>query len=363
LIPPSHLPDYVERGSEQVWRQPFSAQQADLYGFVTPADRSAIDLLLQRDLVGPSGGAVDYRCAHPNVILTFGSIAREASLDPFDAERGYISEREVSVWCLAADVNAGGRLVWYLPYIFTNSGQTVATGREIFGYPKQLGFFEDGFLDELKPTGGTTTVKGYAIDPFGPGVAARTLPMISLTRLPGAEAASGIGSVFAELESVFGAGLSVDVAAGSTATAAPSGVITPAGAPRPVLRAGAPSWIDRILGAIEGKALTGDSSGLILDMVTHTTLVFLKQFRDAACASKACYQAVIEAPLTIDELGATCEMLDPNLFELTIESWASDPIARDLGIDAGTALIPDQAFRAQFSFDIDLGLEVWRAPT
>ena len=38
---------------------------------------------------------------------------------------------EVSVWCLVADVNAGGRLGWYLPYVFTDSPQTMATGREV----------------------------------------------------------------------------------------------------------------------------------------------------------------------------------------------------------------------------------------
>ena len=145
-----------------------SARQAELFGFVIEADRACIDSLLQRDLVHPSGGAVDYRCAHHHVVFTFGTIGREFSCDPVDSKRGYISEREVSVWCLAADMNGGGRLVWYLPYIFTDSEQTVATGREIFGYPKQLGYFEDDYPSRLGPAGGVTTVCTLAIDPFGP---------------------------------------------------------------------------------------------------------------------------------------------------------------------------------------------------
>jgi len=128
LIPRSYLPDYVDRGGEQVWRPPARARKVDLYGFVIPADQSAIDLLLERDLVHPSGGAVDYRCAHKHVVVTFGTIGRESSCDPVDSQRGYITESEVSVWCLVADVKARGRLLWYLPYIFTDSAVTVATG-------------------------------------------------------------------------------------------------------------------------------------------------------------------------------------------------------------------------------------------
>ena len=118
-----------------------------------------------------------------------------------------------------------------------------------------------------------------------------------------------------------------------------------------------------MLNAVEGRTLTGSPSDLITDLVTDTTLVFLKQFRDVSCATKACYQAVVEAPLSIELLGASYERLDPALFELTVQSWASDPIAEELGIPADRPIVPERAFRAGFGFDILLGLEVWRAPT
>ena len=91
--------------------------------------------------------------------------------------------------------------------------------------------------------------------------------------------------------------------------------------------------------------------------------MFLKQFRDVSCATKACYQAVIEAPLQVDLLGASYERLEPGLFELTVRSWASDLMAAELGITANQPIVPERAFRASFGFDILLGLEVWRAPT
>ena len=364
MIPTASLPDYVFRGGEQVWRPPFSARQVELYGLVTQAHKPAIDLLLQRDLVLPSGGAVDYRCAHENVIVTFGLIERESSGDPVDSQRGYLTEREVSVWCLVADMNAGGRLVWYLPYIYTDSEQTIATGREVFGYPKQLGYFDDGFIGALAgPAAGSTTIQTLAIDPFDPDERAVKRDMISIERVPGAGAIASQPSILQELELFFPHGLSVDPGLPSGPLGAPSGTITVAGSAPPARRPGLPPWITGILSALEGKVLTGDPSDLILDLVSNPTLVFLKQFRDITCATKACYQAVTEAPLAIDVVGADYEMLDPSLFRLTIENWASDPVARELGIDAGAPIIPDRAFRATFGFDIQLGLEVWRAPT
>ena len=78
-----------------------------------------------------------------------------------------------------------GRLLWYLPYIFTDSEQTVATGREIFGYPKQLGYFDENYPAALGPGGGTTTICSLAIDPFGPNVCATKREMISIFREPG----------------------------------------------------------------------------------------------------------------------------------------------------------------------------------
>jgi len=155
---PENLPDYVDRGGRQVWRPPYMARETEVFGFVVECRREAIDRLLRRDLVEPSGGALDYRCARDRVAILFARIGRLASADHRDTLRGYVSELEVSVWCLAADVLAGGRLVWYLPYVFVDSGQAAASGREVYGYPKQMADFEPRYPERLASPG-TTTVK------------------------------------------------------------------------------------------------------------------------------------------------------------------------------------------------------------
>jgi hypothetical protein len=360
MVPLSHLPEFVERGGAQVWRPPYSAQQADLYGFVLQADQAAIDALLRRDLNHPSGGAVDYRCAHPNVVITFGRIDKEASLDPVDELRGFLAENEVSIWCLVADMNSPGRLLWYLPYIFTNSEQTIATGREIYGYPKQLGYFPRDYPDGLATPGATTSVSALAIHPFSKTTKATPREMISVSRKAGGAPVAGPSSMADELGIFFPHPLSVNPAPFASRPPRASAAIRHASAPPPALASAPARWIKGVLGALDGRALTGDSSDLIADMVANPMLVFLKQFRDISCATKACYQAVIEAPLRFDPENGSYEALDPALFEVTVHSWDSDPIAAELGI-ATTEV--QRAFHARFSFEILLGTEVWRAPT
>ena len=231
---------------------------------------------------------------------------------------------------------ARGRLLWYLPYIFTDSEQTVATGREIFGYPKQLGYFDDDYPEALGPAGGVTTVQTLAIDPFGPDEPAIKREMIR--SIAGARrgarsrarprSSTELGLLFPER-----------TVGGYAHAARPGGAAIgedhpPGARRRRRRRRPAGPWIQGMLSAIEGRTLTGNPSDLIVDLVTDTTLVFLKQFRDVSCATKACYQAVIEAPLAIEPLGASYERLDPGLFELTIQQLGERPgrrRARDPG--------------------------------
>jgi hypothetical protein len=361
---PEHLPDYVDRGGRQVWRPPYDARHADLFGFVVQGDRDSIDALLRHDLVEPAGGAVDLRCASPLVVVAFATIDRLTSADPRDKLRGFLSEREVSVWCLAADALTGGRLLWYMPYVFVDSGQASASGREVFGYPKQMGVFADDFPNRLVD-GGTTRVEALAINPYGEDQPAVLRTMVTAQRQSGDAVIGGGDVALGELTDRLSEGLRVeDAAYGPGPT--PSAAITPIdAAPPPPRREPVPRWaVRRVLDTLQGRGgVPADATGLVGDLVDLPTLVFLKQFRDVACPTKACYQAVIEAPLSISGVPEDIEQLDPSLFAIAVEDWDSHPIASDLGIAPGQGHAPFFAFRAKFDFQIQLGLEVWRAST
>ena len=359
---PENLPDYVDRGGRQVWRPSYMASRAKLFGFVLEADAVAIDSLLHRDFNEPAVGGVDYRCAHSSVIVIFAAIEKLASGDPRDEQRGYLSELEVSVWCLAADVTAGSRLVWYLPYVFVDAGQAVASGREVYGYPKQMGIFEADYPDKLE-NGGTTTVSAPAIDPYGKEKKAIPRAMLSAKHQP-AGGPQGAGG-FSDLLDLFTSRLSIRNLPYGPAPR-PSGAITPVGArpPRRATVSSVPAWAGRrVLDTLLGRGGIESAEGLIGEMIQSPTLVFLKQFRDVSCPTKACYQAIVEAPLAVHLSTASYEALDQQAFTITVEEWDSHPIASELGLMPRSPLVPELAFRAEFDFDIQLGLEVWRAPT
>ncbi len=364
---PHDLPDYVERGGRQVWRPPYRARGGEVYGFVIDADKKAIDVILQRDLVEPGHGAVDVRSAHGSVMVLFATMGSLTSAKDPDRLRGTIPELEVSVWCLGADVAAKGRLLWYLPYVFTDSGQTVASGREVYGYPKQIGYFDQSFHSVLA-TSGATTVEALTIDPFAPASVAQRRPVFRAERTGTGGKSNGIissgGLAFGNLASLLGNGIAVNLTLPFGPKPKVSASITPLGSPAPSPKPVAPPWlVKRVLSKLTGAALTGDPSELVAEMIEDPKLIFLKQFRDVSCPTKACYQAIVEAPLSVDPLGAVYEQLDPSLFKLTVSDWDSHPIASDLGVVAGQPITPQLAFHAKFDFDIQLGTEIYRAPT
>ena len=362
---PENLPEYVDRGGRQVWRPPYVAQGTEVYGFVVPGNRTAIDGLLRRDLVEPSRGAVDYRCAHPDVAVLFAKIDRLASADQRDSQRGYVSELEVSVWCLAADVLAGGRLVWYLPYVFVDSGQAAASGREVYGYPKQMAVFEDDYPQRLGDAG-KTTVQAQAIATYGPNAEAILHPMVTATRDQGQGLLPGDPEdAFAELREHFASDLHVE-AAPYGRRPSPAAAITAVDAPPPrAAQQTTPAWaVRRVIDTIAGRTIpSGAEAQLVFELMASPMLVFLKQFHDVTCPTKACYQAIVEAPLAVHATPAGYQPLDPALYRIAFGNYDSHPLATDLGVTADSPIAPKLAFNARFDFDIDLGHEVWRALT
>jgi hypothetical protein len=90
-------------------------------------------------------------------------------------------------------------------------------------------------------------------------------------------------------------------------------------------------------------------------------LVFLKQFRDAADSRKACYQAIIEAPvhLTAFHGGGFID----TAYTLTCQPLASHPLPEILGLDVDSsgAMQALATFWLHVDFALDPSVEVWRA--
>jgi len=336
------------------------AEGATLHGFAVTGDADKIDDLLDRDLNEPALGEVEYRCASDTVFFTFADIPKLTSVNKPDHDYGYVAEKELSIWCLAADVAAGvPRLVWYLPYVFTDSGEAIATGREVYGYPKQLATVTLGAA--------AWSADAWVIANHNPNSNATQQRIIAVTHAAGAPPNLFPGrppNNFGQLELVDNLvrkplRIKKQIAPGGAPKV--SATLTGAATPAPAAASAGGGWLRAPLTQVFD--LEVEKLPAMLAMAMNPTLVFLKQFRDVECPTKACYQAIVEARLKVDIALADADafqLLEPAGFAVEVHSFASHPIEDELGI--GAAPVCTAAFQASLNFEIQTGFEVWRAP-
>ncbi|RYE94192.1 MAG: hypothetical protein EOO75_02590 [Myxococcales bacterium] len=90
----------------------------------------------------------------------------------------------------------------------------------------------------------------------------------------------------------------------------------------------------------------------------HMPMVFLKQFRDSATSTRACYQAIVEASATVKSVSRGGLLAGG--WTLDLNQYDSLKMRDRLGLEAQTTVA--HGFWLDFTFSMDLGGEVWRAP-
>lgn len=320
------LPRYVERGGTQDILGPFELENVSLNAFAFRADMRALCELVDRQL-----GRVIRRAAvrHP---LTQGLCGTHVvPIAPFVflvvaqteriqiGERGWMPEIDVAFWVPVLLFERVGpvlvpcRLAFYQPYLFVDSGQAMATGRETYGYHKMLGTF---VLPADPSHVETVAVDTIAFETWGPHVEGVSQRLFTLRETSGA---AGPASEHAD--------------------------------PR--------DFAEAVLGELTGGMGTGAVAALrrVLGLASRLDLVkvsqvFLKQVRDIEDPRRAAYQAVCEtrAPLRRFHRGG---LLSGN-FELELRDLVSHPIRRELGLSDGT-LTPCLQLWASIDFDLRNG--------
>jgi hypothetical protein len=162
-------PKYIQRGGKQVYQQPFNAKGVHLYGFVVEADIESLQKnICDKYLNDPSCGKNDFRPAGPFVLFVFNTIDSLSSIKPPDNEKGWFSEKETAVWVLLED-RKREKLFWFHPYIFVDNSYAMAMGRELYGFPKSLGWFNipDNPENASSFSLETVTVKEYTASTKG----------------------------------------------------------------------------------------------------------------------------------------------------------------------------------------------------
>jgi hypothetical protein len=317
----SGKPRYVDRSNDIVYRPPYLQSHTKLTGWALPSDLSALQSVCDQALNRPTGGALEYRPLFSSVLMVLADIQKVSSLDPRDAQRGWVPEQDICFWILAGAFKNGtlDHLAFYIPYIWVTNAYTMATGREAFGYPKSYGWAQ---MASSPTDPGPLWADGMVLATYSPQTEVSRERLISMTQ---AETLRGTPQTF-------GAG------EGDRAVSALLDRLIPAwGAP-------GVDW-HRVRELAAGMALP---------------LVFLKQFRDCVDPTAACYQAIIEANATVTAF-QSFQFL-PTAWTLTLKQYASARVLDDLALSAGPTKL-EIGFWVDYSFSMDLGREVWKAGT
>lgn len=313
------LPGYIDDGAGMpVFRGPF-LQQARMAAFLFPADQAQITRLCDRHLNLSPEAPYRYTPLLSNLVMIFSDML-VSSLDERDSQTGLIPETELSFWIplLVSRKTGSGvvpdHLAWFLPALFVDDGSAIATGREVYGFNKQQAQFRkpDDTRDPL------FAASVMSLREFGPSARAEMQPLFELKR-------------------------------------------SPSSAPMPV-----ETWSDwptaqTALNSRLAAQIQPDPGSSFVDFAAHLVtdkppLVFLKQFRDAADTRRACYQALVEAPLKIQKFGAGGFL--PRGYELHIQPLASHPIAATLGLNS--AQPASLGIWLNLDFSLEAGREVWK---
>jgi uncharacterized protein with NAD-binding domain and iron-sulfur cluster len=322
LQPDRELPPYVEFGGRATAPSPFACQGGTMRSLLLEGNAAGIAELVDRMFNIPSGPGVEYRSLGSNVLMMMGNFKRITSLtQPFD-RWGAVRETQASFWIpVLAGRDLGGvfvaeRLLLAVPYVFVDNPMSYLGGREDYGYAKVMAQFDPalGLADHV-------SMKAFGGD-FGRSEGADWRELLELT---------SIGALRAPEERPTQTGTLplVQLLVGDSAQ----------------IKQGE----DVVLADLTLTA------GLIDDLIAgRMTQVFLKQFRDAADGTRACYQAVVEAPVQIQRVSYALTERD---WSLTVHPLDSHPLDRELGVTSQQAGI---AFDMEIDFVVENGYEVGR---
>jgi hypothetical protein len=311
------MPAYVDEPSAQTLPGPIAFAGLTMSAFLLDADWTILNALCDLLIAGPSGGRVRFTPLAPVVVMSFSDFPSATFVD--FPNRGSASERELSfgVPGLYAVYDQGGALVetafaLFMPFLFLDNPVAMLTGRESYGYFKQQGSI--GLPTDPGSVGFTAEVYGcktFGADPWS------EQPLLTLERVAG-PLAGDLGLPWAN----------------------------------PL--AAATALVERILGGLGDRAPSIDVfANLLLGQLPQ---IFLKQFRDIADGTRACYQAVTLANYSVTSLASVAL---EDRYAITLETLQSTPVAATLGFapPAETGL----GVRIVMDMTLEPGRVLWQA--
>lgn len=303
------LPAFVEHGGEIACRHPADAINSRMYAFVVDGDRDLLNNYCEIMYNRPSGGTEKWRAAGNEVLLNFVDIPTMGSTDLLDRRLGVCAEREVAIWFPVIDTKRD-RFAWAVPYMFVDSALALAGGREVYGFPKQMGTID---IPRSSTVPASLTLDSVTLRTHSPASVATDYRVITVER------GDDVGTLTPSWDQ-------------------------PAQTARDIERA--------LVGAIGGSHHPALEALFFGQMVEESIpMLLLKQFRDAHQQGSACYQAVLTVDMAVTTFRSGGML--PDDYTITFAELAGEPISRELGVPHTCR--PRLAFWLEFDFLVRLG--------
>lgn len=311
---------YVNRSGEQVYMPPYSATGTRLFGFAVNASlESQRKRICDPCLNAPLGASDRFLPVLDQVFFVFNSIDALRSTAPGWEDKGSFTELEAAVWMLVADRETD-RMFWYHPYMLVDNAYALSMGREIYGFPKCLGWFQMAPGPEAPDL---LAVETMGVRTWGPDAKGERLPLFSVRRTAGPDFP---GEALVE-------GL-------TEATQLMSELVRLSSLDLP--------WLEEM-----------KLSAHFLEDVLNLRLpmVFLKQFRDGLKPDQAVAQSIQEVNVQLTAFHGA--RIYGDAFEVDIHDMASHPVRADLGLPDGPIPVA-YAFWTCFDFSIGPCTAAWK---
>ena len=314
------LPQFVEHPGVANYPGPITLNSTKMWAFMLKADRAKMTAWCQAIFDAPSGGAVRVLPLSSYMMMTVVDIGTGRFVDA--PQMGWSAERELTFWIPAVRIeerdgkSVAVALAMTMPYLVLNNPVAIAAGREIFGYFKQAGNIA---LPGDPGHDSTLAVDLFATRNFGVNSQEQYERLLTLT--PTLAQPSPL-----------------DDAARTFAGGAK--------ALYHLLAADDRDWHASL-------GLTEDVLGDLLK--EQIPQLFLKQFRDVADGTRACYQAITQAMGEVTRFDSAPQMTE---YAMNLTALASSPVASDFGI------APQQTvLGAEFEYDMTIqpGQVLWQA--
>jgi hypothetical protein len=312
------LPTYIVRGGEQTLCPPFLVKDVQTHSFIFQADGTALRALCDRNLNTPlralTGNAppFEYRPMSSFVLLSFSHLTATHAQS---APQAWVEEHEAILWILTMagheehGVFIVDHLAWFTPYVFVDSPWAMITGQMVYGFGKEIADVR------LAPNAGDPfTVDTTVVERFGYNSEATVQRLLTLRCV---ETRAGTHPELQTLEDVV----------------------------KTILHRLPSEHHSFVLPDLH--FLTSTAGDL---MHGRMPMVLLKQIRDVADGAHACYQAIIEFDLTMQNVRSPRISFDSHA--LDIADYASHPIVSEFGFAAST--VP-AVLSASMTYDLTLG--------